>query len=203
MENNNKPLNVRLIGDAKKNVSKPAVSTVKKVSKNGKNKDVKDPNNKKKNKKLGWKIFRAILLIGLALCIVGAGIVLGVISGIIDDTESISLDELELLPQTSFMYDMNGNELAALYDSENRIIVEYDYIPKQTVNAVVAIEDERFFSHHGIDIKRTLGAVVTYVANGGDSTFGGSNLTQQLVKNITSDNEKAWQRKTEMQEKYL
>ena len=195
MENNNKPLNVRLRGDAKKNVSKPAVSTVKKVSKNGKNKDVKDPNNKKKNKKLGWKIFRAILLIGLALCIVGAGIVLGVISGIIDDTESISLDELELLPQTSFMYDMNGNELAALYDSENRIIVEYDDIPKQTVNAVVAIEDERFFSHHGIDIKRTLGAVVTYVANGGDSTFGGSTLTQQIVKNITSDNEKAWQRK--------
>ena len=195
MENNNKPLNVRLRGDAKKNVSKPAVSTVKKVSKNGKNKDVKDPNNKKKNKKLGWKIFRAILLIGLALCIVGAGIVLGVISGIIDDTESISLDELELLPQTSFMYDMNGNELAALYDSENRIIVEYDDIPKQTVNAVVAIEDERFFSHHGIDIKRTLGAVVTYIANGGDSTFGGSTLTQQLVKNITSDNEKAWQRK--------
>ena len=158
MDNNsNKPLNVRLRGDSRK----PSTSNIKKVSrKNGNNNSKnKEPNNKK-NKKLGWKIFRAVLLIGLALCIVGAGIVLGVISGIIGDTESISLDELELLPQTSFLYDMEGNELASLYDSENRIMVSYDDIPKHAVNAVVAIEDERFFSHHGIDIKRTAGAIV-------------------------------------------
>ena len=193
MDNNsNKPLNVRLRGDSRK----PSTSNIKKVSrKNGNNNSKnKEPNNKK-NKKLGWKIFRAVLLIGLALCIVGAGIVLGVISGIIGDTESISLDELELLPQTSFLYDMEGNELASLYDSENRIMVSYDDIPKHAVNAVVAIEDERFFSHHGIDIKRTAGAIVTYLVNKGDSSFGGSTLTQQLVKNLTSDKEKAWQRK--------
>ena len=194
MDNSNKPLNLRLRGDSKKSVSK---SSIKKVNKKNdkENPKNKEQNKNKKNKKIGWKIFRAILLIGLALCIVGAGIVLGVISGIIDDTESISLDELELLPQTSFMFDMNGNELASLYDSQNRIMVTYDEIPKNTVNAVVAIEDERFFTHHGIDIKRTLGAIVTYVANGGDSTFGGSTLTQQLVKNITADDEVAWQRK--------
>lgn len=195
MENNNKPLNVRLRGDATKRSA--SSSSIKKVNKknSGNNSKEKEPNKKKKNKKIGWKIFRAILLIGLALCIVGAGIVLGVISGIIDDTESISLDELELLPQTSFVYDMNGNELASLYDSQNRIMVTYDDIPEQTVNAVVAIEDERFFSHHGIDIKRTAGAIVTYIANGGESNYGGSTLTQQLVKNITADDEKAWQRK--------
>ena len=192
MENNNKPLNVRLRGDNKRSASR---SSIKKVSNKNNNIKNKEPNKKKKNKKLGWKIFRAMLLIGLALCIVGAGIVLGVISGIIDDTESISLEELELLPQTSFMYDMNGNDLASLYDSQNRIMVTFDDIPKSAVNAVVAIEDERFFTHHGIDIKRTLGAIVTYVVNKGDSSFGGSTLTQQLVKNITSDKEKAWQRK--------
>ena len=134
-------------------------------------------------------------MVGLALCIVGAGVVLGVISGIIDDTDSISLEELELLPQTSFVYDMNGNEMASLYDSENRIVVSFEDIPEDTVNAIVAIEDERFFSHHGIDIKRTLGAIVTYLANGGESSYGGSTLTQQLVKNITDDDEVAWQRK--------
>lgn len=195
MDNNNKPLNVRLRGDTtKRSASSSSVKKAKKTT-NGNNSKDKEPNKKKKNKKIGWKIFRAILLIGLALCIVGAGVVLGVISGIIDDTESISLDELELLPQTSFVYDMNGNEMASLYDSQNRIMVTYDDIPKDTVNAVVAIEDERFFSHHGIDIKRTLGAIVTYIANGGDSNYGGSTLTQQLVKNITADDEKAWQRK--------
>ena len=111
MEKNNKPLNVRLRGDLKANSSS---SDIKKVRKKGgnNNSNNKESNGKKKNKKLGWKIFRALLLIGLALCIVGAGIVLGVISGIIDDTDSISLEELELLPQTSFVYDMNGNELA-------------------------------------------------------------------------------------------
>ena len=194
MEKNNKPLNVRLRGDLKANSSS---SDIKKVRKKGgnNNSNNKESNGKKKNKKLGWKIFRALLLIGLALCIVGAGIVLGVISGIIDDTDSISLEELELLPQTSFVYDMNGNELASLYDSQNRIMVSYEDIPEDTVNAVVAIEDERFFSHHGIDIKRTLGAIVTYLANGGESSYGGSTLTQQLVKNITDDDEVAWQRK--------
>lgn len=193
MEKNNKPLNVRLRGEVKRGSSS---SDIKKVRKKGDNNSKnKEPNNKKKNKKLGWKIFRVVLLVGLALCIVGAGVVLGVISGIIDDTDSISLEELELLPQTSFVYDMNGNEMASLYDSENRIVVSFEDIPEDTVNAIVAIEDERFFSHHGIDIKRTLGAIVTYLANGGESSYGGSTLTQQLVKNITDDDEVAWQRK--------
>ena len=191
MDKNTKPLNVRLKPNEQR-------SSIKKTNKrNGKKADKKDlnSNGKKKNKKIGWKIFRVFLFVGLAMCIVVAGIVLGVISGIIDDTQSISLDELELLPQTSFLYDMNGNEMASLYDSENRIMVSYENIPKYTVDAVVAIEDERFFSHHGIDIKRTLGAIGSYVLNGGDSDYGASTLTQQLVKNITSDKERAWQRK--------
>lgn len=195
MDNNNKPLNVRLRANSQKN-SKP--STIKKTSTRSASTSAgnnsKDPK-KKKNKKLGWKIFRVCLFVGIALCIIGAGVVLGVISGIVDDTESISLEDLELLPQATFLYDKDGNEITSLYDQENRIIVNYEDIPQNTVNAIVAIEDERFFSHHGIDIKRTLGAIVTYIANGGNSSFGGSTITQQLVKNITDDDEFAWQRK--------
>ena len=171
---NNKPLNVRLRSSAQKKKS----SSIKKVNKKEINKannnDSNKKNPKKKNKKLGWKIFRVFLFVFLALGIVGTGVVLGVISGIVDDTDSISLDELELLPQTSFVYDQDGNEIASLYDSQNRIMVKYDNIPQHTVDAVVAIEDERFFSHHGIDIKRTLAAIVTYVANRGESSYGGS-----------------------------
>lgn len=191
---NNKPLNVRLRGNGTKS-SSSVVRKVKKKDNKIVNSNGNEPKKQKKKGKLGWKIFRILLLVGLALCIIGVGVVLGVISGIIDGTDSISLDELELLPQTSFVYDMNGNQLAALYDSENRIVVSYEDIPKHTVDAVVAIEDERFYKHHGIDLKRTLGAIGNYVINGGDSDYGASTITQQLVKNITSDKERAWQRK--------
>lgn len=197
---NNKPLNVRLrSSNGKSNVpvSRKASAVNNKASKTSKIENNNQNNSKKqkKNKKIGWKIFRVFLFVFLALIIVGAGIVLGVISGIVDDTDSISLDDLELLPQTTFLYDMNGNDLASLYDSENRIMISYDDLPKNTVNAIVAIEDERFFTHHGVDIKRTLGAILQYVSTGGGSSFGGSTITQQLVKNITSDKEYAWQRK--------
>ena len=197
MDNNNKPLNVRLRGDQKKN----STSSIKKVNKKenssgNKNTKENNPKNKSgKNKKIGWKIFRVVLIVGLAMCIVGAGIVLGVISGIVDDTDSISLDELEILPQTSFAYDMNGNELAALYDTENRIMASFEDMPKHTADALVAIEDERFFSHHGVDLKRTIGAIGTFVLHKGESSYGASTITQQLVKNITDDDERAWQRK--------
>ncbi len=201
MDNNKRPLNVRLRGEEQKRsttIRKANNKTNSTVKKNkSSNLDTKDDGGKKrkKNKKIGWKIFRVFLFVCIALGIVCTGIVLGVISGIVDDTDSISLDELELLPQTSFVYDMNGNELSSLYDSENRIMVTYEDIPKNAVNAVVAIEDERFFSHHGIDIKRTLGAVLNFVANKGSSSYGGSTITQQLVKNISKDDEVAWQRK--------
>ena len=197
MDNNNKPLNVRLRSSSPKNNVKKS-SKVKKVSKKGNNVENNDPKNKekkKKNKKIGWKIFRVLLFVGIALCIVAVGVVLGVISGIVDDTESISLEELELLPQTSFVYDMNGNQIASLHDEQNRIMVEYENIPKDIVNAIVAIEDERFFSHKGIDLKRTLAAIVTYVLNKGESDYGASTITQQLVKNITKDDDYAWERK--------
>ena len=85
--------------------------------------------------------------------------------------------------------------MGSLFDRENRISVEYKDLPTHVVDAVVAIEDERFFSHHGVDIKRTAGAIVTYILNGGKSNFGGSTITQQLVKNITKDDDANWKRK--------
>ena len=65
------------------------------------------------------------------------------------------------------------------------------YIPK----AYISIEDERFYEHKGVDIKRTGAATVTYVLHKGKSSFGGSTITQQLVKNLTNDKEDDWQRK--------
>ncbi|MCX8074764.1 MAG: penicillin-binding protein [Clostridia bacterium] len=150
---------------------------------------------KKKNKKLKWKIFKICLFIAIAMVIIGTGVVLGVVTGIIDDTESLNLEEIQGLKRTTFIYDKDNQEIAALYDEENRVILEYKDVPKIIVDAVTSIEDERFFSHHGVDVKRTAGAVFNYVIHFGKSDFGGSTLTQQLVKNIKKDKETSWVRK--------
>ena len=96
---------------------------------------------------------------------------------------------------TTFIYDKNGSKIFELHGTEDRILIEYKNLPKHVVNAVIAIEDERFFYHKGIDIKRTLGAVATYLANNGNTDFGGSTITQQLVKNIMDDREGTIERK--------
>ncbi|MBR5520318.1 MAG: transglycosylase domain-containing protein, partial [Clostridia bacterium] len=85
-------------------------------------------------------------------------------------------------------------ELTRLYGSENRIWVNYDQIPQDMVDAFIAIEDERFESHKGVDWRRTLGAVIN-VIKPFSSNFGGSTITQQLVKNLTEDTEVTIQRK--------
>ena len=186
----------------KKHIKKMPIKGKDKVSNNiqgGKTLDVNNTSNtkkgKKKNKKIGWKIFRICLFVFIALLIIGVGVVLGVISGIIDETDSLAEEELDGVKLTSFVYDKDGNQIGEFFDEENRVSIEYKDIPTHVVDAIVAIEDERFFEHKGVDFKRTIAAIGTYILNKGDSTFGGSTITQQLVKNIKEDNEKTWKRK--------
>ena len=98
----------------------------------------------------------------------------------------------------SFIYTTDaetGEE--AVYETikgrENREWVDSDKIPDNLKNAVVAIEDERFYKHHGVDWWRTLGAVKGWVL-GGDQ-YGGSTITQQLIKNVTTEDDVTVQRK--------
>ncbi len=88
----------------------------------------------------------------------------------------------------------NLNQYERLVADENRVWVDYDAIPDNMKNAFVAIEDQRFYKHHGVDLKRTAGAVINVLRNG-DSSYGGSTITQQLVKNITEDSEHSKARK--------
>ena len=76
---------------------------------------------------------------------------------------------------------------------ENREWVDSDKIPDTLKNAVVAIEDERFYKHHGVDWVRTIGAVKGWLLGG--TQYGGSTITQQLIKNITADNDVSVKRK--------
>lgn len=99
------------------------------------------------------------------------------------------------LALTTFIYDKDGNKVEELHGTQNRILVDYEDLPTHVVDAIVSIEDERYWYHNGIDIKRTLGAIITYLVNSGSADFGGSTITQQLVKNITEDKEGSIARK--------
>ena len=88
---------------------------------------------------------------------------------------------------TSTVFDSNKNEIAQIGTERNRENVNFSNIPDQLVNAYVSIEDQRFYKHNGIDIKRTGAAILSYIVKFGSTSFGGSTITQQLVKNLTGD----------------
>ena len=92
-----------------------------------------------------------------------------------------------LINKHSQVKDTDGNVIATLGEEKDKRVVTLEQMPKNLKNAYVAIEDERFYSHHGIDIKRTGAAIASYVFHFGSSSYGGSTITQQLVKNLTGD----------------
>ena len=109
--------------------------------------------------------------------------------------------------QNSIVKDVDGNVIAKLGSEKKNNNISIEKMPNNLKNAYIAIEDERFYKHHGVDIKRTSSAIFSYVIHFGSSSFGGSTITQQLVKNLTGDstdsitrkvNEwwKAWQLET-------
>jgi len=109
-----------------------------------------------------------------------------------DDLENINMK----LSSTIYIDDGLGGyrEYEQFKSSDKRIWVSIDEVPQYMKDAFVAIEDQRFYKHKGVDIKRTLGAVLNVFVKG-DSSYGGSTITQQLVKNITNDKERTNSRK--------
>ena len=176
-----------------KNIKKTNNAKYEREFEQGKNVNTIKGKKKKKGRK-GWKIFKIVLFLIIALMIIGAGVAIGVVSKVIETTDPVDIDKLKTHKEKSYIYDSQNNQIAEL-KNENRVLAKYSEIPQCLVDAVVSIEDERFFTHKGVDIKRTAAAVVTYVLNGGKSDFGGSTITQQLIKNVSEDNESSWKRK--------
>ena len=140
-------------------------------------------------------LFFVVLLIGLSC----GGLMVGVAKAWMDTTPDLDLDKIGAQAQTSFIYDSQGGLITEFKGSQNRIYVEIDEIPKNLINAVISIEDKRFFEHHGIDLKRQVGAIVNNLMGG--STQGASTLTCQLVKLTMLSSEQTYRRK--VQEAYL
>ena len=163
-----------------------------KQGKHGK-KEVKKTDKKKFSKKHPKIaiLLRIILLVVIIIAVVGTGVFVGMIYGGWGDDFEITKEELVIGSSNSVVLDKDGNKLAELSGDENRKIIKLDQMPENLKNAYIAIEDERFYKHSGIDIKRTAAAVAQYIIHAGKSSFGGSTITQQLVKNITKDDERS------------
>ena len=171
----------------------------KKESKKTKNNPNKKSNatNKKEKIKFSKKhpklsiILKICLLLFIAFVVIVAGIICGMIYGGWGDDFEITKEELVIGSSNSIILDKDGNKLAELSGDDNRKIIKLDQMPQDLKDAYVSIEDERFYDHNGIDFKRTGGAIFKYAISRGNASFGGSTITQQLVKNITQEKDRS------------
>lgn len=150
----------------------------------------------------GGDIFKIVLVFVLCICFVLGGFGSGMLLGYISTAEPLSIGELTKTEevQTSFVYDSQGNVISKLIGTENvdRIYVSFSDVKDTYIDeAIISIEDERFYTHSGIDVKRIGSAVLSALANGGTATYGGSTITQQTVKLISGQDEHSTSRKVQ------
>ena len=162
---------------------------------------------RKRLKKVMLGIGQLLLVAVIGLGVTGAALGLGVFRGVIDSAPSQTVIDVSPKGFSSFVYDAKNNQVAKLVSADsNRIPVSGDMITDDLAHAFVAIEDERFYEHKGIDAPGILRAAVIGVTSGNFSE-GASTITQQLIKNnvFTSwTNETSVERiKRKLQEQYL
>lgn len=148
-------------------------------------------------KRLRLTFFVAIFVV----VVIVSGMGIGMYAAVSREIKDMNIQTLAL-NYSSFIYyeDAAGNpqELEQIQSDFNRIWVDSSQIPQVMKDAIVSIEDERFYKHHGVDIKRTLGATGKWVLSKvgiGSSNYGGSTITQQVIKNITNEKENTPSRK--------
>ena len=143
------------------------------------------------------KVLATILLIFITTGLLFTCIFAYYVKTNLSDDLDVSLEDMTLnLASTIYYTDASGNNvaLASLHGNENRVWVDYENIPKYMEKAAVAIEDKRFYEHHGVDWYRTVAAFGNmFVSMKND--FGGSTITQQLIKNLTKDDDITVERK--------
>lgn len=150
---------------------------------------------------LSYTATRAIKIIVIVVLIIGfllAGFGSGMLVGYISTAESIEVSDMRNFEENTILLDMNGSRIAELTGASNakREYVSYVEVKDTYIDeAVLSIEDERFFSHPGIDAKRIASSVISALINGGTPTHGGSTITQQTIKMVTGADDISAQRK--------
>ena len=161
------------------------------------------PKKKTRKRKAFVKVLLSVFLIGVITVCVVVGSFMIYVFKFVDGTVDQDLNNLKLA-YTSIIYAQDGTnkdgsakyvELKRLHGDENRLWIDIDQMPDNLQKAFVSAEDKRFYSHEGVDWKRTFSAMANLVFHFYDSEQGGSTITQQLVKNITNDKETSVTRK--------
>lgn len=171
---------------------------------------------KRKKKHIGLKIF---LGLQLTLLIIAVGALAWYFAGgYATKVNALHKDAVSLVAasdkntfqknMTSIAYDASGNVLSVLRNGEDRYYISYNDIPEYAKTAVISTEDKKFYSHHGVDYKAIVRAVIAMLRNG-RVTQGASTITQQLARNVFLTQDKTWERKieeiyiaTELEKKY-
>ncbi len=168
-----------------------------------------DAQSKSQKSKKRWRIVKKLFsilfstLLSLFLICIITGTIVATAAAIyvldfMDESSTITLEEMELSYNSNvYAYDKEG-KLINLYEVPNpiqRIPVTIDQIQRHTLDAFIYTEDERFYMHDGVDYKNTIGAFLNMFLNFWDSDRGGSTITQQLIKNVTGDDDPSPSRK--------
>ncbi len=131
-----------------------------------------------------------VLIVGVCTALIGLHFFKEYIETVVVPNVEVRAEDYTM-QLSSFIYYQDKEtgawkELQSIHGPENRILVDFDQMSPYLWQAAVAIEDHRFFQHEGVDWRRTLGAVKELIT--GDGSYGGSTLTQQVLKNMTEDN---------------
>ncbi|WP_017814662.1 transglycosylase domain-containing protein [Paenibacillus shenyangensis] len=145
-----------------------------------------------------WTTIKWILIAGFTFCLFAGGILLGYVSSIVKDEPVRSRAEIvksiDENAVTGFAYFSDASPIGQLRTEEDRRLVTFDQIPQSVINAIISIEDNRFYEHMGVDMNGTLRAVKQKVLNESVQT-GGSTLTQQLARRVFLSADKTNDRK--------
>ncbi|WP_204598510.1 transglycosylase domain-containing protein [Clostridium pascui] len=158
----------------------------------------------KKAKNTRFKVFKITIVTLILLFVFGAVATMGVVLAMIKTAPTLDVNKVLSLNEPSIIYNDSGQFMDTVISDINRKVVSFKDMPQDLKDAFIAIEDERFKTHNGIDIKRIVGSTLTNISNkltGKRGLHGASTITQQLVRNTMLSNEVKLKRK--VQEAYL
>ena len=142
---------------------------------------------------------KVFVIVGIVGVFAGLGLFLGIAKAYVDTSPSLDISALTVNARTSYIYDRNGNMITTYAGMEYRDWASIEETPEMLKNALISIEDVRFYEHGGLDFKRLFSAIINTFMN--SRTHGGSTITQQLIKNKVLTNIQSYKRK--IQEAYL
>ena len=192
--------NRRRSSDGSRRSSRSGARRTNRRSSSSPNTNGKRRKTRRRKRSVEGKIGKVMLIVAVIIGFAVAGAALGTVFGILQSTQMLNTSDVMPDSYTSVIYDDEGNAVDKLHGSENREYVKLSAITKNMQNAVVAIEDERFYVHNGIDPKGIMRAMVENVKTM-EFSQGASTITQQVIKNEVLTNEKSITRK--VKEQYL